>query len=341
MEFESEDQRKEPDVILEKMEKYCIGECNETYERYVFNRRDQESNESVDAYVTALRKLAKTCNYGTLADSLIRDRIVVGINDNSARKKLLQAGKLTLSQCIDICRSSETSARQLKTMNQEDVRLVKEEKVNPAGKKRAGVSDNRPRTESRESRMTCKFCARQHPFAKKNCPAWETLARSAASQTILHPPQSREQNFCHPSCQRWEEKFQLDSGSTVNLMSDKTVERLCGTGCLKDLDKTSVTLVMYNQSEVKPLGKKRFRVTNPKNNKKYSIEFHIVGGVSPCKSILGLRASKHLQLLTINEHNILAVDSNGEDPVNLKKEDYISLYKDVFSGKANLQANYT
>ena len=98
----------------------------------------------MDAYVTALRKLAKTCNYGTLADSLIRDRIVVGINDNSARKKLLQAGKLTLSQCIDICRSSETSARQLKTMNQEDVHLVKEEKVNLAGKKKAGVCQRMP-----------------------------------------------------------------------------------------------------------------------------------------------------------------------------------------------------
>ena len=61
MEFENEDQRKDSEVILEE---YCIGECNETYERYVFNRRDQESNESVDAYVTALRKLAKTCNYG-------------------------------------------------------------------------------------------------------------------------------------------------------------------------------------------------------------------------------------------------------------------------------------
>ena len=84
MEFESEDQGKEPDAILEKMEKCCIGEFNETYERDVFNRKDQESNESVDAYDTALRKLAKTCNYGTLADSLICDRIVVGINDNSA-----------------------------------------------------------------------------------------------------------------------------------------------------------------------------------------------------------------------------------------------------------------
>ena len=128
MEFENEVQRKDPEVILEKMKQYCIGESNETCERYVFNRRDQEPNESVDAYVTALRKLAKTCNYGSLTDSLIRDRMVVGINDNSAHKKLLQTSKLTLGQCIDICRSSQTSARQLKEMNQEDVRFVKDDK---------------------------------------------------------------------------------------------------------------------------------------------------------------------------------------------------------------------
>ena len=47
MDFENEDQRKDREVILEKMKEYCIGERNETYERYVFNRRDQESNESV------------------------------------------------------------------------------------------------------------------------------------------------------------------------------------------------------------------------------------------------------------------------------------------------------
>ena len=76
MEFDTEDQRKDPEIIRMKIEN-------------VFNRRDQETNESVDAYVTALRKLAKTCNYGSLTDSLIRDRMVVGISDNSARKKLL------------------------------------------------------------------------------------------------------------------------------------------------------------------------------------------------------------------------------------------------------------
>ena len=59
-------------MIPEKVEKYCIEEYNETYQRYVFNRRDQEINESVHAYVTEPRKLTKTCNYGALTDSLIR-----------------------------------------------------------------------------------------------------------------------------------------------------------------------------------------------------------------------------------------------------------------------------
>ena len=92
---------------------------------------------------------------------------------------------------------------------------------------------------------------------------------------------------------------------------------------------------MYNQSEVKPLGKKRFKVVNPKNNKKYSIEFHLVRG--ECKSILGLTASEHLQLLTVNSQNIFSVGSNGMEEKGPKMEDYISQYTDVFTGEGKLE----
>ena len=83
-------------------------------------------------------------------------------------------------------------------------------------------------------------------------------------------------------------------------MNDETVTRLCGQNSLNELEDTSVTLVMYNQSEVKPLDKKRLKVANPKNNRRYSTEFLIVSGT--CKSILGSRASEHLQLLTVNKY---------------------------------------
>ena len=96
-----------------------------------------------------------------------------------------------------------------------------------------------------------------------------------------------------------------------------------------------MTLVMYNQSDVKPLGKKRFKVVNPKNNKKYSIEFYLVRG--ECKSISGLRASEHLQLLTVNNLNIFSVESSGVEEKGPKVEDYISQYTNVFTGEGKLE----
>ena len=130
LEFDSEDDKKDIDIVLQKLQRYCIGETNEIHERYRFNKRDQEPNESLDAYVTALRSLAKTWNFGVLENSLIRDRIVIGVRDNQTRKKLLQVSKLTLKECIDICRSYETSNQQFKEINQKSAPLVSPMKRN-------------------------------------------------------------------------------------------------------------------------------------------------------------------------------------------------------------------
>ena len=40
--------------IVEKFDKFTIREVNETYERYIFNRRNQGQDESINAYITAL-----------------------------------------------------------------------------------------------------------------------------------------------------------------------------------------------------------------------------------------------------------------------------------------------
>ena len=78
--FDTEADRQDITKVLEKLEEYCIGETNETYERYVFNKRDQQQGESFDSYLTALRSLIKTCNFGTLQDNLLRDRVVLTRN---------------------------------------------------------------------------------------------------------------------------------------------------------------------------------------------------------------------------------------------------------------------
>ena len=59
--------------ILLNFEQLAIGKLNETYERYIFNQRNQEPEESIAQYVATLRALSRTCNFGDLHDSLRRD----------------------------------------------------------------------------------------------------------------------------------------------------------------------------------------------------------------------------------------------------------------------------
>ena len=94
------------------------------------NSRNQEEQESIDAYVTVLRNLAKSCNFcDCMCDSLIRDRIILGVNNNAIRKKLLQVRGLTLNQCIDTCRSNEATTSQMKAISGSDaVHKICEEK---------------------------------------------------------------------------------------------------------------------------------------------------------------------------------------------------------------------
>ena len=100
------------------MEKHCIGEVNEIYERYCFNMRDKLPTESVDSFVAELSNLAKTCNFcDCLRNSLIRIRIVLGIKNEQTTKKLLRMRDLTLNRCIEVCRSKEVAELQMKSLS--------------------------------------------------------------------------------------------------------------------------------------------------------------------------------------------------------------------------------
>ena len=169
--FVDEAQRSDIDQVMEKLEEFCIGSTNEIYERYVFNKREQAPEESFDTYLAALRTMSKTCNFGDLQESLIRDRIVVGLRDNSVRKRLLQESKLTLKGTIDICKSSETTHRQLKAMNSDDVSYMKNvKKTDTAGQAAAGYQ--KKKRYNFKTQKECTFCGTKHPRKKELCPAY-------------------------------------------------------------------------------------------------------------------------------------------------------------------------
>ena len=105
-------------TIIEKFDKYIIGETNETYERYVFNKREQKPEESVELCISALKDLIQSCNFcDCMRDSLMRDRIVLGTCHNSTRKVLLQRRNISLKDAVDICRGSEVTKQQMTSIS--------------------------------------------------------------------------------------------------------------------------------------------------------------------------------------------------------------------------------
>ena len=167
----TEEQKDKIDEVLKKFAAYCEPKQNETYEMYIFCCRLQKQGESVEQWITDLKNKSQTCNFGTLADSMIRDQIVVGTNDPKLKERLLRESNLTLDTAVQICQSVETTQQQLQLFASEDVRSInavgqnsnKKKPFKPRG--RGGHSQGGDRQKSaptKSSTKPCEQCCRNH-----------------------------------------------------------------------------------------------------------------------------------------------------------------------------------
>ena len=150
--------------ILTKLDAHILGDTNETFEWYKFNTRAQKPDESIDDYLASLKTIAKTCNFcECLKTSLLRDRIVLGVIDEPTRKRLLQEGKLTLKKALDICRSYEKTANQLKFIAGKEEAEV--HRINPSHQQGNKLQQSHKRPTDPTKHPTtrpssnCKFCS--------------------------------------------------------------------------------------------------------------------------------------------------------------------------------------
>ena len=370
----SEANRKKLSEIIKGFDNFAIGETNETYERYVFNSRDQKEGESIDAYVGELRTLAQSCNFCTcLNDTLIRDRIVLGLRDGGTRKRLLRQDKLTLQKCIEIAKSDEVSNTQLKSMDQhtqEDVhkvRFSKPKKTEQKYPKYPKQPDRNPNRKPIDDKMSttdkaCDFCGRKHRRGRANCAAWgrvcgacgkknhfasQCKAKERTHNVGVEEDVSSEEEFlyCVTTSPEMTEtvnsvsereiyakmlinekpiKFHIDCGATVNVLPSKYVNK-------EDIKPTKRVLQMWNKTELKPEGACRVTIRNPKNRKKYSVEFIVVKeNLTP---LLGAKAIQHMELIEVHEENFEKVAAARMASTKAQTaEEIIDEYSDVFEG---------
>ena len=128
---------------------------------------------------------------------MIRDRLVIGINDNATQKKLLQDRKLTLTKAIDICRSSETTKKQVKKIqanseaNEGEINAIVNNKTETGrrgtGSTGTGRRDDRriglDRSDGwRDNKIKCKYCGTMHQRKKELCPAFGSRCRNCGRE---------------------------------------------------------------------------------------------------------------------------------------------------------------
>ena len=146
--------------------------------------RKQEDGESVDSFVTALYSLASKCDYGTLHDEMIRDRIVVGISNQALSEKMQLDENLTLDKAAKLARESEAvkkkqpQIRETERKEVDSVRNAQQFKGNSyPNRTRKGQHKARPThglgtpKSTQQTQKVCTRCGKDHPSGKDHCPA--------------------------------------------------------------------------------------------------------------------------------------------------------------------------
>ena len=148
------------DKLKVNMLLYCAGpEAIQDYSHFVFNTVESNEceGERIDNFVSELKRLSLTCEFGDLRDSLIRDRIVGGVLSDELRGEIFKShADLTLQSAHDYCRTFEAAEQQ----------KFKFHVPTSAGTERLSG-------QGRATARRCKFCGYKHPFNQPNkCPAF-------------------------------------------------------------------------------------------------------------------------------------------------------------------------
>ncbi len=65
--------------LVELLRNYYNPTPSEIVQRFKFNCRNRQPNETIADYVAVLHELAQHCNYGEKLQEMLRDRLVCGI----------------------------------------------------------------------------------------------------------------------------------------------------------------------------------------------------------------------------------------------------------------------
>lgn len=102
------------DDVITAFDRHCIPQRNVAMETFKFNVIAQKERQTFLDFETELRTQVRNCNFACTCgekyeDRMLRDRIIVGVQDKKLQLKLLDGRDEQLSRVIDICKTYEAA----------------------------------------------------------------------------------------------------------------------------------------------------------------------------------------------------------------------------------------
>ncbi|KAK8777013.1 hypothetical protein V5799_029642, partial [Amblyomma americanum] len=272
--------------IKTAVRKHLHPKPSELYARFLFYRRNQAAEESVADYVTALRKLAEDCGFGSAQlplDVMMRDRFVCGLRNEGVQQRLLAEHSLTFKVAYDLATTAEATAKQQRDIRkhgryetdcQEMVQATRAKQDTPAeGSSCYRCNGKHAPHLCRFRKATCFNCKRVGHIAKAcrskddsrtaRKTAYEQKKKGDKSKGVyemsalfsLCEVNEQEQKFMvQVTIEGQEVPMEVDSGASCSIVSEDTfrvVERNHGKIPLQD---SGTTIVTWSKEALPVLG---------------------------------------------------------------------------------------
>ena len=358
---EGEDRNNMADILV-KYDQHFLGQKQEFFERFQFNRCNQESGESIDEYVSVLRNLAKTCGFcDCMRELLLMDRLLLGISDDKTHEELLSTHDLTPSKTIKICRAKEAASLHMKALKSEEIDKVTH---NSNKKKKSGDGKHKAKGKSgetsdlRATKRKCLFCTQVHLMRKELCPAWGKTCTACGGKNHFQASSKCKHHSVHAIGEDYSTDSSESSSETISGITtdqDHLVSAVQSSNqlifCEMEVNKKPVklqidcgstvcilpkryvgnahiclemvNLQMWNKTSLQALGKCKIKVVNPTTKQKFKVDFVIVD--KELTPLLSGKAAQKMNLITVNYDKFKVVNA-----VSSPGNDYVQLFPDTF-----------
>ncbi|XP_018497590.1 uncharacterized protein LOC108865238, partial [Galendromus occidentalis] len=360
-----------PSPLLESTVKawekeYC-GKQNVLVVREKFYACNQGSID-FERFLEKVCELAEDCEFPTeVKDEMIRDRLVLGLDSDRLKDRVIQNDKNDLRSVIEVLRRSSRSLPMIST-TAEISGAVKEEAVHKVrGERASRQSAGQSKTEGGK----CQFCQYVHrpgqvcPAKDRKCAKCNKFGHFAKACR-----QSNRVNFIHDEGETSTDyesdeneafavmpeqgirkkkkrvfgnltlryqgrdrivRLQIDSGATVNLLPLQMYKQLRAQGAIAPMKKSSMNLRMYNGDYSRAVGEVSAVLFN--NSRSIEVTFQIVD--LPEQPLLGASESLALGCIKMGDNvefvNLVTPMEQENQLENLLRE-----YDDVFKGVGRL-----